>query len=95
MEKPRHVPRRMCAGCRKRFAKEAGVRFTVQVRGGERLLVLDPDGLAQGRGAYVCPRMECLEKALAKGTLTGRLGAAAVEPRLRERFTREIEQKKP
>jgi predicted RNA-binding protein YlxR (DUF448 family) len=57
---PRHIPQRMCIGCREALAKRALVRV---VRGPEGIRI-DPSGKASGRGAYVHDRRECWEKAL-------------------------------
>ena len=57
---PKHVPLRMCIGCRKTLAKRSLVRV---VRGPDGVRI-DPSGKASGRGAYVHDRRSCWEKAL-------------------------------
>lgn len=61
----KHQPERTCIGCRKVFKKDEVVR-----------IVAGPDGIAidyrekmPGRAAYVCPRTECIRKALGKDCL--------------------------
>ncbi|MHB8858671.1 MAG: YlxR family protein [Thermoleophilia bacterium] len=83
----------MCAGCGNRFAKAALVRFTVDESGAGRELILDVTSSSPGRGAYVCPRLECLDKALARKFLQRRLKATGESLRLREEFVRLIEER--
>ena len=58
--KPRKIPQRQCVGCRVMKDKKALVRV---VKTPEDEVVLDLTGKKSGRGAYVCPEMECLKKA--------------------------------
>ena len=58
--KPRKLPQRQCVGCRVMKDKKALVRV---VKTPENEVVLDLTGKKSGRGAYVCPEMECLKKA--------------------------------
>ncbi len=67
---PKHIPVRMCVGCREALAKRALVRV-VRAPDGIRI---DPGGKAAGRGAYVHDRRECWEKAL-QGALAQALKA--------------------
>ena len=55
------IPQRQCMGCRERKAKRELIRV---VRGTDGNVSLDFGGKAPGRGAYVCPNLECLKKAL-------------------------------
>ena len=50
---------RMCIACREGKPKKELVRIVVQ--DGE--LRVDETGKAQGRGAYLCPTVACLDKA--------------------------------
>lgn len=61
MPKPRKVPLRMCVGCRTRSDKRSLLRV---VRTPEHEVIVDPTGKKAGRGAYICPRRECLHKAV-------------------------------
>lgn len=56
----RRVPLRSCVGCRTQRAKKELVRV---VRTPEGEVVLDATGKRAGRGAYLCPKLECLEAA--------------------------------
>ena len=53
------IPQRQCMGCRERKAKREMIRV---VRGTDGTVSLDFGGKMNGRGAYVCPDMECLKK---------------------------------
>lgn len=54
------IPMRQCVGCREMHPKRELVRV---VRSPEGEISLDFKGKAPGRGAYVCPKAECLRKA--------------------------------
>ena len=54
------IPQRQCMGCRERKNKKDMIRV---VRTTEGTVTLDFSGKLNGRGAYVCPDMECLRKA--------------------------------
>ena len=54
------IPQRQCMGCRERKAKRELIRV---VRGTDGTVSLDFGGKLNGRGAYLCPRTECLTKA--------------------------------
>ena len=54
------IPVRMCSGCGQHFPKKDLVRV---VRSPEGELSMDLTGRKPGRGAYLCPKVECLRKA--------------------------------
>lgn len=56
----KRVPVRTCVGCRTERGKRELVRV---VRTPEGEVVLDATGKRSGRGAYLCPRRECLAAA--------------------------------
>ena len=58
--RPRHVPKRMCVACREHDAKRAYVRL---VRTPEGKVEVDPTGKKNGRGAYLCRRRSCWNRA--------------------------------
>ena len=60
------IPQRQCMGCRERKNKKDMIRV---VRTTEGTVTLDFSGELNGRGAYVCPDMECLRKALKSRSL--------------------------
>jgi len=55
------IPMRMCVSCREMQPKKELVRV---VRTPEGAVVLDTTGRANGRGAYLCKKSACLEKAI-------------------------------
>lgn len=61
-----HIPERTCIGCRGTFAKDEVVRI-VAVSG---VPVIDYRERLPGRAAYVCPRLECIAKALGRDLLS-------------------------
>ena len=58
---PKKIPLRQCLGCREMKPKGELIRV---VRSPEGTVSLDFRGKAPGRGAYICPEMSCLKKAL-------------------------------
>ena len=61
MPKTKKIPQRMCVGCQEMKPKKLLIRV---VRTPEETIVIDPTGKRSGRGAYICPDPECLNKAL-------------------------------
>ncbi len=57
---PKKLPVRMCSGCSEHKPKKELVRV---VRTPEGEILIDRTGKKSGRGAYVCPSVECLKKA--------------------------------
>ena len=51
---------RMCVGCREMHPKKELIRIVLPKEGE---MVADPSGKAHGRGAYICRKQECLERA--------------------------------
>lgn len=51
----------MCVGCQEMKPKRELIRV---VRTPEESIEIDSTGKRSGRGAYICPNAECLEKAL-------------------------------
>lgn len=64
--RPKHIPQRTCVACRDTSAKRQLVRVVRQPDG---TVKIDPTGKANGRGAYVCARRTCWDKALKQGLL--------------------------
>jgi uncharacterized protein len=60
------VPERQCIGCGRRGPQDGFVRLTVVDRGGGDRLVVVAGKRHGGRGAYLCRRQACLERALAR-----------------------------
>jgi predicted RNA-binding protein YlxR (DUF448 family) len=59
--KQRRIPLRMCVGCQEMRPKRELLRV---VRTPEKKVEVDRTGKRSGRGAYICPRRECLVKAI-------------------------------
>ncbi len=59
------IPQRMCVGCREMRNKRDLIRV---VKTPEGEITIDSKGKMNGRGAYLCPNEDCLQKAVkAKG----------------------------
>lgn len=55
------IPQRTCIGCREKKDKKELIRI---VKDKEGNITLDRTGRANGRGAYICDNIQCLEKAI-------------------------------
>jgi predicted RNA-binding protein YlxR (DUF448 family) len=62
----RKRPIRSCVACRTARDKRELVRI---VRTPEDAVQLDPTGKASGRGAYLCPNLDCLRQAVKRKSL--------------------------
>ncbi len=72
----KHQPERTCIGCKGVFNKKEVVRIVAAPAGA----VIDYREKLPGRAAYVCPRMDCIAKALAKGNLSRALHLRVIAP---------------
>ncbi|MDF2520872.1 MAG: putative nucleic-acid-binding protein implicated in transcription termination [Clostridia bacterium] len=61
MQKVKKVPLRKCLGCNEMKPKKELIRI---VRSPEGKVSIDKTGKAPGRGCYICPSIDCLEKAI-------------------------------
>jgi len=59
--KRRKVPLRTCIGCQEQKNKKELIRL---VRTPAGIVEIDPTGKKAGRGAYICNKRSCLEKAV-------------------------------
>ena len=57
----RKVPMRQCTGCQEMKNKKEKIRV---LKTSEGEILLDATGKKNGRGAYLCRSMDCLEKAI-------------------------------
>lgn len=55
------IPMRQCVGCREMKSKRDLIRV---IRTSEEEILIDATGKKNGRGAYICPKRECLEQAI-------------------------------
>lgn len=59
------IPMRQCVGCGEMKSKKELLRV---IKTAEDEILLDTTGKKNGRGAYICPNGDCLQKAIkAKG----------------------------
>ena len=56
------VLRRTCIGCHQVRARADLIRITRSFTNGA--VTVDPRGKEKGRGAYVCPKMDCINSAV-------------------------------
>ena len=70
------IPQRQCMGCRERKEKREMIRVVRSPEGG---ISLDFRGKAPGRGAYICPKMDCLKRAIKAKSLERSLDTAIPE----------------
>ena len=57
----KNIPQRTCIGCNIKKDKKDFIRI---VKDNENNISIDRTGKANGRGAYICDNIECLEKAI-------------------------------
>ncbi|BCV24971.1 MAG TPA: YlxR family protein [Firmicutes bacterium] len=81
--KERRVPMRLCVGCQQMRPKKELLRV---VRTPENKVEVDRTGKKPGRGVYICPVRECLEKAV-----QGKRLQKALEVDLPPEIIRELE----
>ena len=58
------IPMRQCIGCGEMKPKKEMIRV---IKTAEDEIILDTTGRKNGRGAYICPESECLQKAVTEG----------------------------
>lgn len=81
------IPMRQCLGCREMKPKRELIRV---VRSPEGEISLDFKGKANGRGAYVCPQLECLKKAI-KARALERAFSAQIPAEVYEKLQEQME----
>ncbi len=57
----KNIPQRTCIGCNIKKDKNDFIRI---VKDNQNNISIDRTGKANGRGAYICDSIECLEKAI-------------------------------
>ena len=55
------IPERTCMGCNQKKYKKDLIRI---VKNKENGILIDKTGKLEGRGAYICNNVECLDKAI-------------------------------
>lgn len=81
-DRSRHVPRRTCIGCGLKRPQTELVRLAAGERAGT--IVLDRRRRLPGRGAYLCPRTQCLAEALRRRRVDRALRVRLTEDQRRE-----------
>ena len=82
------VPLRQCIGCQEMKSKKEMIRV---IKTAEDEIMLDATGRKNGRGAYLCPSMECLKKAV-KGKGLERSFKMAIPKEVYETLENEMEE---
>ena len=82
------VPLRQCIGCQEMKSKKEMIRV---IKTAEDEIMLDATGRKNGRGAYLCPSMECLKKAV-KGKGLDRSFKMAIPKEVYETLEKEMEE---
>lgn len=57
----KNIPQRTCIGCNSQKNKKDLIRV---VKNKDGVISIDKTGKANGRGAYICDNVDCLEKAI-------------------------------
>lgn len=81
-------PQRQCIGCGEMKSKKEMIRI---LKTPEGTFLLDATGRKNGRGAYLCPSMECLKKAV-KGRSLERSFKMPIPKEVYEALEKEMEQ---
>ena len=82
------IPLRQCIGCGEMKSKKEMIRV---IKTAEGEILLDATGRKNGRGAYLCPSMECFKKAV-KGRGLERSFKMAIPREVFETLDKEMEE---
>ena len=82
------IPLRQCIGCGEMKSKKEMIRV---IKTAEGEILLDATGRKNGRGAYLCPSMECFKKAV-KGRGLERSFIMAIPREVYETLEKEMEE---
>ena len=82
------IPLRQCIGCGEMKSKKEMMRV---LKTAEDEMVLDATGRKNGRGAYLCPSMDCFKKAVKNKGLE-RSFKTAIPKEVYETLEKEMEQ---
>ena len=82
------IPLRQCIGCGEMKSKKEMIRVFKTAEGE---ILLDATGRKNGRGAYLCPSMECFKKAV-KGRGLERSFKMAIPREVYETLEKEMEE---
>ncbi|WP_123054048.1 YlxR family protein [Clostridium sp. JN-1] len=88
--KVKKIPKRMCTGCMEMKPKKELIRV---VKNKEDEVFIDLTGKKNGRGAYVCKNIDCLEKAFKSKRLEKNL-EITIDEEIYSKLKEEIENEK-
>ena len=88
MSTEKKVPQRQCSGCGEMKSKRDLIRVLKTTDG---QITIDATGRKNGRGAYLCPSMDCFKKAV-KGKGLERSFKMAIPKEVYESLEKEMEQ---
>ena len=77
MSNNKHIPARSCVICRAKGAKHDLIRI---VKSPDNSAVIDISGKLPGRGSYICPDSECIDRAIKSGKLAHSIGVNEIAP---------------
>ena len=83
----KRIPQRQCVGCNEMKNKKEMIRI---LKTPEGQFALDTTGRKNGRGAYLCPSVECFQKAV-KGKWLERSFKMAIPKEVYEALEKEME----
>ena len=83
------IPLRQCIGCGEEMKSKKEMIRVIKTAEGE--ILLDATGRKNGRGAYLCPSMECFKKAV-KGRGLERSFKMAIPREVYETLEKEMEE---
>ena len=87
MGQVKKIPMRTCTGCRQEKNKKDLIRV---VRDKEGNVCVDATGKQNGRGAYICPEMKCLEMAIKNKGLERTLKISKIDEDVYEQLRNEL-----
>lgn len=88
MSTAKKVPQRQCVGCGEMKNKRDLIRVLKDTEGG---ISIDATGRKNGRGAYICPSMDCFKRAV-KGKGLERSFKMAIPREVYETLEKEMEE---
>ncbi len=84
--KAKKIPQRMCIGCREGKPKRELIRI---VRSASGEFSVDETGKKPGRGAYICPKIDCLSKCI-KSHMLERAFSCSVDASIYDKLKEEL-----
>lgn len=87
MGQVKKIPMRTCTGCRQEKNKKDLIRV---VRDKDGNVCVDATGRKNGRGAYICPEMKCLEMAIKNKGLERTLKISKIEDDVYQQLRNEL-----